>query len=311
MKKSRILSALLAGVVLLLSGCGAAASAEEIRIGALTGPTVMGMVHLPEEAPYSLSLYGTADELTPLILQGELDIAAVPLNLASVLYNKTDGAVELAAVNVRGVLYICEYGSEEIASFADLRGKTVYATGKGAVPEYFLRYALRQSGLDADTDVNLVWKSEPAEVAALLEAEGQGIAMLPQPYVTAAEAQLPGLRAVLSLSSAWPEGCTAGVIVRREFARVNPEAVESFLDDLSSSAYWVTEHPQEAGQICGELGFIKAPLAEKAIPYCGLACLTGADMRAAAEGTLSVIYEQNAAAVGGAMPKEAFYYAAQ
>ena len=168
-----------------------------MRLAALTGPTAMGMAKIFSDADagtaansYEYALYGAADELTPQLLQGGVDIAAVPLNLASVLYNKTSGGVKLCAVGVLGVLYITEFNGETVQSLADLAGKTIYATGKGSTPEYFLRYLLAENGLDLDTDVTVEWKSEPSEVVALLKAENGGIAMLPQPYVTAAAAQL-------------------------------------------------------------------------------------------------------------------------
>ena len=174
-----------------------AAEAVTVRLAALTGPTAMGMAKIFSDADagtaandYEYALYGAADELTPQLLQGGVDIAAVPLNLASVLYNKTSGGVRLCAVGVLGVLYITEFNGETVQSLADLKGKTVYATGKGSTPEYFLRYLLAENGLDPDIDVTVEWKSEPSEVVALLKAENGGIAMLPQPYVTAAAAQL-------------------------------------------------------------------------------------------------------------------------
>ena len=171
-------------------------AAVPVRLGAMTGPTGIGMVKLFDDAdkdtasPDTYTVKGAADELTPLLLQGELDIVSVPANLASVLYNKTEGKVKALAVNVLGVLYLAEYNSDEITSLTDLKGKTIYATGKGSTPEYFLRYVLTQNGLDPDTDVTIDWKSEPSEVLAVLNGQGSGIAMLPQPYVTAAAAQL-------------------------------------------------------------------------------------------------------------------------
>lgn len=226
MKKITSILCLLALTVGLLAGCGStsgtAATAETtaapaaettvettaettaaptepavpVRLGAMTGPTGIGMVKLfrtADENPdsgYTYTIKGAADELTPMILQGELDIVSVPANLASVLYNKTEGGVQALAVNVLGVLYVAEFNGETVQSVSDLKGKTLYATGKGSTPEYFLRYVLTQNGLDPDRDLTIEWKSEPSEVVATLNDQGAGIAMLPQPYVTAAAAQL-------------------------------------------------------------------------------------------------------------------------
>ena len=302
----------------------APAAPVEVRLAALTGPTAMGMAKILADADagtaandYEIALYGAADELTPQLLQGGVDIAAVPLNLASVLYNKTSGGVKLCAVGVLGVLYITEFNGETVQSLADLRGKTIYATGKGSTPEYFLRYLLAENGQELDTDVNVEWKSEPNEVVALLKAENGGIAMLPQPYVTAAAAQLgEGFRTAVSLSEAWDaldngSRCvTAGVVVRTAFAEEHPEAVEAFLAELSESVAWVNANPADAGEICGEKNIVKAPVAAKAIPFCNLVCLTGEEMVSAATGTLETLFALNPSAVGGAMPGADFWFGA-
>jgi NitT/TauT family transport system substrate-binding protein len=172
--------------------------ATTIRIGGLTGATSIGMVKLMEDAAnevtenkYEFTVAGSADELTPKLIQGGLDIAAIPANLASVLYNNTEGEVKLLAVNTLGVLYIVTKGVE-ISGVGDLKGKTIYATAKGSVPEYVLRYILSSNGVDPDKDVTIEFKSEPNEVVALLASGEAGIAMLPQPYVTVAAGQVEG-----------------------------------------------------------------------------------------------------------------------
>lgn len=299
----------------------APAKAASVRLGAMTGPTGIGMVKLFDDAdqdaasPYSYTIKGAADELTPLLLQGELDIVSVPSNLASVLYNKTEGGVKALAVNVLGVLYLAEYGTDEISSVADLKGKTIYATGKGSTPEYFLRYVLTQNGLDPDKDVTLDFKSEPSEVVAVLNAEGSGVAMLPQPYVIAAAGQLgEDFQVKLSLSEEWEKVgsgslcTTACILVRTQFAEENPEAVEQFLADFAASASWVNENPEEAGELCGKYDIVKAAVAKKAIPQCNIVCITGAEMKAALSGCLNVLFEQNPKAVGGNLPGDDFYY---
>ena len=291
---------------------------EACRVGALTGPTAMGMVQLLQSDAYAPTLFGSADELTPLILKGEVDIAAVPANLAATLYNKTQGGVAVLAVNVLGVLDICAYNMPEISRIEDLRGQTLYATGKGATPEYFLRYVLTRNGLDPDRDLTIEWKSEPGEVVALLNARQSGIAMLPQPYVTAAAAQLgEGFRSALSVSQEWERledgtRCTTAVVIgRTEYIRQHPAEVEACLEQMSASVAWVNENPAQAAALCQELGIAKAAVAEQAIPRCNLVCITGGDMKQALSGCLEVIFEQNPKAVGGALPGDDFYYGAQ
>ena len=289
-----------------------------VLVGALTGPTAMGMAQLLDEPEYTPTIVGVADELMPRILQGEVDIAAVPANLAATLYQKTQGGVTVLAVNVLGVLYVGELGGETVQTVADLKGKTLLATGKGATPEYFLRYILTQNGLDPDKDVAIQWKSEPSEVVALLNAKGEGLAMLPQPYVTAAANQLgENFRIALSVSEEWEKlesdsRCTTAVVMARTaFVQEHPEQVQAFLEALSRSVQWVNEQPQEAAELCEQLGIIKAGVAKKAIPGCNLVCITGDEMKQALSGCLEVIYDQNPKAVGGKLPGNDFYYGAE
>lgn len=289
-----------------------------VRVGALTGPTAMGMAQLLNQPEYTPPIVGAADELMPRILQGEVDIAAVPANLAATLYQKTQGGVTVLAVNVLGVLYVGELGGETVQTVADLKGKTLLATGKGATPEYFLRYLLTQNGLDPDKDVAIQWKNEPSEVVALLNAKGEGLAMLPQPYVTAAANQLgENFRIALSVSEEWEKlesdsRCTTAVVMARTaFVQEHPEQVQAFLEALSQSVQWVNEQPQEAAELCEQLGIIKAGVAKKAIPGCNLVCITGNEMKQALSGCLEVIYDQNPKAVGGKLPGNDFYYGAE
>ena len=298
------------------------ASAEKttIRIGGLKGPTSISMVKLMEDDEtnstandYDFTVAGSADELTPLLIRGELDMAAIPANLASVLYNRTEGAIQILAVNTLGVLYIVETGNS-VQSLADLKGKTIYATGKGSTPEYTLLYLLEKAGLDPEKDVTVEFKSEPTEVVALLKAQPEAVAMLPQPYVTAAQAQVEGLRIAVDLNEAWEAAetgsklLTGTIVVRREFAEANPEAIEAFVTEYRASTEFANENVSEAAQLVEKYGIATAAIAEKAIPYCNITCMEGAEMKAAMQVYLGVLYEKNPDSVGGALPDDAFYY---
>lgn len=293
----------------------------DIRIGGLKGPTSIGMVKLMESAEagtaannYSFTIAGSADELTPKLIQGELDIAAVPANLASVLYNNTNKAIKLLAVNTLGVLYIVEKGSA-IDSLDGLKGKTIYATGKGSVPEYNLRYLLSQNGIDPDKDVTIEWKTEPTEVVALLKETDGGTAMLPQPYVTVAQTQVEGLNIAVDLTQAWDELnngsalITGVLVVRKEFAEKYPGQIAAFLDEYKLSTEYVNANVSEAAKLVEKFDIVKAAVAEKAIPYCNITYLEGAEMKDAMEGYLGVLFEQNPKSVGGVLPEDDFYYA--
>ena len=286
------------------------------RIAALKGPTAMGLVKLMSDAPssangplYDFTLAGSADEVTPALIKGELDMACVPANLAAVLYNKTEGAVQVLAVNTLGVLYIVENG-ESVQSLADLKGKTVVAAGKGSTPEYALRYLLSENGIDPDADVTLDWKSEHSECVAALASGQASIALLPQPFVTVAQSKLEGLRMALDLTEEWDKldngsALITGVIVARsDFVEAHPAAVGSFL-----TAYWVNANTADAAALIGEYGIVDAAVAEKALPYCNIVCITGAELLEKLPGYLSVLYNADPAAVGGAMPDNSFYFA--
>ena len=291
------------------------------RIAALKGPTAMGLVKLMSDAPYSSSgplydftLAGSADEVSPALIKGELDMACVPANLAAVLYNKTGGDIEVLAVNTLGVLYIVETG-ESVQSIADLKGQTIVAAGKGSTPEYALRYLLSENGVDPDNDVTIDWKSEHSECVAALAGGQASIALLPQPFVTVAQSKIDGLRMALDLTAEWDaldNGSTliTGVIVaRRGFVEAHPAAVSTFLSYYAASVDWVNANTADAAALIGEYGIVDAAVAEKALPYCNIVCLTGAKLLEALPGYLYVLWEADPAAVGGEMPDNSFYFA--
>lgn len=307
---------------------GAALAETDVRVTALKGPTAMGMVELMNEAEsgavngnaYDFTIASAVDEVSPKLVKGETDIAAVPANLAAVLYNNTEGQVEVLAVNTLGVLYIVESG-DSIGSVEDLRGKTIYASGKGATPEYALNYILSENGIDPAKDVTIEWKSEHAECLAALLAEKNAIAMLPQPFVTTAQMKNDQIQVRLDLTAEWdaiqqgadaPSQLITGVlVVRRQFAQENPEAVEAFLKSYAESVEYVNANVEEAAQLVGKYEIVPAAVAQKAIPACNIVCITGADMQQKLSGYLNVLFEQNPKAVGGALPADDFYYNAK
>mgnify|MGYP004640668437 CR=1 FL=1 len=293
---------------------------EQIRAAALKGPTAMGMIKLmddeSENSGFEFTIAGAADELTPAIVQGNIDIACVPANLASVLYNKTEGGVKVLAINTLGVLYIVENGEPTITSPADLKGKTIYASGKGATPEYALRYILTQNGIDPDSDVTIEWKSEHAECLSALVSDEGSAAMLPQPFVTTAQTKNENVNVVLDLNSAWEELnngsalVTGVVIARSEFAENYPATVDSFLEEYSASVDYVNANVADAAQLIGKFDIVPAAVAEKALPKCNIVFISGAEMKEKLSGYLAVLFDSAAASVGGALPGDDFYYGA-
>lgn len=303
--------------------------ATTVRIGSLKGPTSMGLVSLIDKAEkgeaaqqYEFTMTAAADELLPAMLSGDLDIILVPANVASVLYNKSEGGVSVIDINTLGVLYMVS-GDGNIESMEDLKGKTVYLTGKGTTPDYVLHYLLQENGL-TDADVTLEYKSEATEVAALLATTPEAIGVLPQPFVTAACAQNESLAVVLDLTEQWDmvqernaavadgvksQLVTGVTVVRNGFLEEHQAAVDTFMEEHEESAAYANEHVEEAAELVAAAGIIeKAPVAAKAMPECNITYIDGNDMRSALEGYLAVLCAQDAASVGGGLPGEDFYY---
>lgn len=290
------------------------------RIAAMTGPTAIGMVKLMQEAedgstayPYEFQIFGTADEVSAGLIQGAVDLAAVPCNLASVLYHRTEGQIQIAAINTLGVLYIVETG-KTIQSVEDLKGKTIYSTGQGTTPEYTLNYLFRSYGLNPETDVTIEYKSEAAEVAAILSESEDAVAMLPQPYVTVAMTQNDKLRIALSVTDEWEAVnsdstvVTGVLVVRKEFAEQNPELMADFLKEYEASADYANSKAEECAKLVEKYGIFKAAIALKAIPYCNISFIRGEEMEQKVIGYLTTLYQQNPASVGGALPEDEIFY---
>ena len=320
----KLVSMLLALTLVLIMGCaqaeGSTSETTAVRIGALKGPTSMGMAQMLKDAAdgnsnYQFTIAGAPDEITALLVKGELDVAAVPSNLASVLYNNTNGGVKVAMINTLGILYVVEAG-DTVNSVADLKGRTVYSSGKGATPEYSVDYILSQNGIDPETDVTVEFKSEHTELAAALQSGTADLAVLPEPFVTTVLAGNDNLRVALNLNEEWDKvsdgsGMVTGVlVVRSEFAEQHPDELTALLEAYEQSVNFVNENPAEAAAIIEQNGIAKAAVAEQAIPKCNIVFISGNEMRTKVEGFLEILFDMNPKAVGGALPGDDFYYGA-
>ena len=285
----------------------------------------MGMVQFMDQVDsgvltdnnYTFSIAAAIDEVTPMLAKGELDIAAIPANVSSVLYNNNSAGFQVLAINTLGVLYIVESGNT-VQSMEDLRGKTIYASGKGATPEYALNYILSANGIDPTADVTIEWKSEHAECLSALMAQENAIAMLPQPFVTTAQTKSDQIRVALDLTQEWdalqkgnetPSALITGVVVaRREFVEQNPDAVSAFLDHYKTSVEYVNSNTDGAAQMVGQYGIVTAEVAKKALPACNITFIEGKEMQEKLSGYLAVLFEQNPRSIGGALPGDDFYF---
>lgn len=332
MKKILSVMAVLLCLSLVFASCGNTAeettlpetTAEEttlpaekavINIGLLKGPTGMGAAQLLENdkngtanADYNLTLAGAPDVLQSALINGSLDMAALPTNVAAVLHGKTEGKVQLLAVNTLGVIYLMT-NNENIKTIDDLKGKTILSAGQGTTTEYVLNYILSENGL---TDVTVEYAAEHAEVITKAVSDGYEVILLPEPFVTQMKAQAAGYSVAIDLTKEWNAlggkeltmGCIA---VRKEFAEKNPEAVKAFLKDYEASVNAVNADPAAAGTIIESFEIAKAAVASKAIPNCNIVFMTGDEMISNVSDYLNVLFTSNPKAVGGAVPAADFY----
>jgi NitT/TauT family transport system substrate-binding protein len=297
-----------------------AAGSSAIRIAGLKGPTSMGLVKLMNDSEegkasnsYEFTMAAAADEITPKLIKGDLDMAAVPANLASVLYSKTQGKVVVLNVNTLGVTYIVENG-KAINSVADLKGKTIYGTGKGSIPEYALRFVLKKNGLDPDKDVKLEWKSEPTEVVALMKQQKDVVAMLPQPFVTVAAGQVENYRVALSITDEWAKQdkeskfITGVMVARKDFVEQNKDKVAAFLKEYEASIKYANENVEDAAKLVEKYDIVKAAVAKNALPKCNITFIAGDEMKSALSGFYKALFDLAPESVGGALPNEDIYY---
>ncbi|MBQ3356371.1 MAG: ABC transporter substrate-binding protein [Oscillospiraceae bacterium] len=292
---------------------------EVVRVATLMGPTGMGMARLIDDAAsgsaegnYEFTVSSAPDQVASSIISGSADIAAVPVNLASVLWQKTEQNVQVIAVNTLGVLYVLENG-DSIHSISDLAGKTLYATGQGATPEYVLNYLLEANGLDPEADLTVEYLSEHAELATKMSAGDVALGMLPEPNVTAVLSGNPDVRIALDLTEEWDkvadstlvQGC---IIVNRAFAEQYPNAVATFLEEYRASVDFVNADPAAASVLIESAGIVpKAAVAQKALPNCNICLITGEEMHTAVKQMLEVLYNADPKSVGGALPDDEFY----
>ena len=291
-----------------------------INIASMKGPTSIGLVKLYSDSDngsthnqYNYNIYGAADEITGGLIKGEIDVAAVPANLASVLFNKTKGGIITAGINTLGVTYVLTT-DPDITELEDLKGKTIYATGQGTTPEYTLRHILESNDIDTDKDVNLQYYKEGSEVVANASLADNPVIMLPQPYATIAMNQIPDCHIAIDLNKEWskiaPDSniVTGVIVVRKEFLDNNKEAFDKFLDEYRKSTEFANDNIEECAELLEKHDIFKAAIAKKAIPYCNVTLITGDNMKSQLIPYLQVLFEANPASVGGALPDDTGFY---
>ena len=285
-----------------------------VNIGVLKGPTGMSAAWLMDQNDqklsaneYNFTVAGTPDAITGQLINGDMDIAALPTNAISALYNKTEGKISVLGVNALGVLYILENGNS-INSVSDLAGKTVLASGKGSTAEYVLNYILEKKGVIAE----IVWAAEHSEAATLALKGDYDIVMLPEPFVTNVTAKSDAFRVALDLTEEWEalgngELTMGGIAVRTAFLEEHPDAVKAFVDEYGKSVAFTNSQPEDAAKLIAKYEIAAEEVAKNAIPRCNIVWLHGKDYKAVLENFLGVVYNANPAGIGGKMPGDDFY----
>lgn len=317
----KLISILLTLVFILsLSACGVNVKEVKANVYGIAGPTGIGLATLMKDAKngegsfdYNIQLAASNDEIVAKITNKEADIAAVATNLASTLYNKTNGGIKVLAVNTLGVLNVVTKGVE-VKSIADLKGKTVYSTGQGANPEYILKSVLENNNLKIGEDVTVEFVSQPAELVAKVVPAKEAVVIAPQPVATTITVQDKEAKIAIDLNDEWDKfndkklvmGC---IIARSEYVEENPEAIEAFLKDYEASIAAVSEDIDATAAACEEFKIIpKAAVAKKAIPYCNIVFEDGAEMKADLSAYLNFLFNANPKSIGGKLPADDFYY---
>lgn len=316
----RILSALMViSLVVCMGGCSKKEEAP-LRIGVLKGPTGIGAVSLTDSVnkgeyeKYEVTLSAEAPDIVAKLVNGDLDIGALPTNVAVNLYNKTNGDIQVIALNCLNVLYILENGNS-INSVSDLRGKTIYCNSKGSNPEYLLNYVLNKNGLVPGQDVFVEFR-ETNEVVTMMVSGQAEVCLLPVPAVTTVIMKNSNVRKALDMKEEYDRvtdddsvltmGC---MVATRKYAEEHPDEIKLFLERYQKSIEEVLKNTDDIDAKVVEQGIVgNEQIAKKAIPDCGIVCITGKEIKPALDGFLKVLFEADKASLGGAMPKDDFYY---
>lgn len=287
---------------------------EPVRVAALAGPTGMGLAYMMQDMQdnYQVEIFTAPDQVTAKFISGEVDIAAVPINLASVLYQKTEGEAQVIAINTLGVLYLLEAG-DTVQSIEDIKGQTVYSVGQGSTPEYILQYLLDAYGLTDSVNVEFI--ADNAELIAKLGDGSAQLALLPEPHVSVACAQNENVRVALNINEFWAAKNATQVvqgvyIVRKSYLDAHQAQVDAFLKDAETSATKVVTEADAASVVAAQGIIAKEPIAKRAIPNCNICLIKGAEMKAYVSAMLEVLFNANPKSIGGSMPADDFYYVA-
>lgn len=315
MKKFLVMLVLL---VIILPSTGGAETAEPVKVAALAGTTGLAMVRLMEQPaiggyPCNFQVYKSPDLVLGKLIAGEVDIAGLPTNMASILYNK---GVEIQLVSIIGwgVMYVVSTDSD-LKSWKDLKGKEIYLSSKGAVSDILFQYLAGKNGLNAEQDFKIQYIASAVEIAQLAASGKVSTAVLPEPWVTEVLEKNPRMKIVLDCQKEWkrverqtvtyPQTC---VVVQKKFAREHPEVLKGFLKELDQSIQWLNHNSKAGGVLAEKYVQISATAVEKGLPRCNLKYASALKARLAVNRFLERLGEFSKESIGGKVPDEGFYY---
>lgn len=310
-----------AGSLLAVTACTAPKEKDdyEIKVATLNGTTGFGIAPMiakqkEENKDFNakIDIYADPSLVSAGIINGSIDIAAVPTNLAAVLHKKTEGTIKVLAVNTLGVLYIVENGNT-VNSLNDLEGKTVYIPGLGSNPEYVLNIMLKKAGLEGKVTVDGTTYSTPDALTAAVSAGTAPLALLPEPKVTAATMGNSSLRVAINCTEAWKnltsvdlvQGC---LIARNKFIVDHEALTKDFLKGYKASVDTVNNDPEAASLIVSAGLAPKEALVKAALPRCNIVYMTGKEMEDSLTSFWTSLYETAPTSVGGAIPDSTIFY---
>ena len=297
--------------------------AQDMHVACLKGPTGVGMAKLVEDAQnkktanhYTFTIATAADEISGKIINGEINIASVPTNLAAKLHQKTNGKITMLAVNTLGVLSFLS-SDESVKTVADLKGKTIYSAGEGSNPEYILKYVLKQNNIDPEKDVTIKFVATGEQLSAAMISGQATVAMVPEPAATTVLTKKNTVKRIFTVNDEWEKisdsklmmGC---VVALDSYIENNKEAVDKFLEEYKASIEFANKNLDDTAKYCETYGIVpSAAIAKAAIPTCNVTYVDKTEMKNSIKGYFEVLLSFDKTSIGGKLPADSFYYNAK
>ena len=237
---------------------------------------------------------------------GENAIVLMTAGRAARMYQISSGEYQMLAItNLCGPQLLVKGASP--SSWDELRGRTIHAKANDPDQIAILRHLLVENGLDPDMNVTIETDSSPYYRP---EDSQKGDVYLLDPYnAAAAMAADSSLTLLADLGEEWADlslgqivaGCA---VARTEFVQAHPEAISAFLSGMEQSSAAMSD-PDTA------VNYWSNPNQDvllAALPHCGIAFVTGQDMKDLAEDYYLSLFQADPDAIGGGLPYDDFYY---